>query len=523
VEVSDTELTSSLQNESRPRVKRNWFERALQAWIYEKNDESAVDLLDAALLSRQQETAFEAAAYIVGRADHVADRVLLAATHVLANKQIALFDYDLKAESAQASAEIIRRLKARIRIHERDPITAVELARLYARQGQHGSAVDAMNIAVALAPNNRFVLRSATRLYTMLGDGQRALTALRRSDSIRHDPWLQSAEIATSELADTPSRFASVAARLLRGAAHVPSSMSELAMALATLEEKSGAKRRAIYRLIKAALSHPTENALTQAVWLVENTGSYILEKFPDLTFPREAFEARALERYEHGDFLASERHCALWVRDQPFQSRGPLMLSGINLVHFGKYNLAASVAEQAMQIHPQDWSILNSAAIARALDGDLEGARKHIQRMRSLCKSDVPRAFLLAAQGLLAFQEGDVESGRKLYESSFELSRKAKRSDLVATAAMYYVEMEAKAGWASEEDIITFVKNIDSIVLTKFKSRKDGVLKTWVSRRTFVDRHLLRRGNDRVDRIIAPASTAIREFPKLHDTELAE
>jgi len=515
--MPDVEFRSSLKRDKVVSFKPNWLTRSEQAWQFQRSIESAVDLLDAALLSNKHDLAFEAAAFLVGQPKKVADRVLLAATHIMSNRPIAVYQHGLEAVSSNASTEVIRRLKERLRIHDRDPVTAVELARLYTRRGQLESANRAMNVAITLAPNDRFILRSATRLLTMTDQGERALNLLRRAEGAVSDPWLQSAEIATSELNNKGSKFANSALRRIKSADKLPQSMSELALALATLEYKSGAKARNTFQMIRAGLNHTTENALTQAVWLTDNMGSMFAERFPEFLLPNEAHEARALETFEQGAFIESERECALWVGDQPFQSRGPSLLATINIVHLGRYDVAAIVAENAMQLHPLDWEIANSAVVARALNNQVEQAKTNLHRLKGLCKSEVSQIFLAAAQGLVSFKAGDVESGREHYTRAFAIARRAKRPDLVSVAAMYYAEAEAQAGRASEEEVINFVRKIDEIVSTKFKNPKNEIPKVWEARRKIVDKYLVDRFNSQLA-LSKTSSDVLAEFPLLQN-----
>jgi hypothetical protein len=352
-----------------------------------------------------------------------------------------------------------------------------------------------METAVALAPDNRFILRAATRLYTMLRQSDRALHMLRASEATKHDPWLQSAEVATSELAGMHSRFAGAALRKLRGVDRVSQSHSELAMAIATLEERSGAKRRTIQKIIKAALARPTENALAQAVWLLENSGDVLSEKFPGVDIPDEAHEALALDRYERGDLEASEKECSLWVRDQPFQARGPLMLVNINTVHFARYKFAAAIAEQALSIHHDDWNLVNSAVVARAMSGDLEKAEGHLGRLKTLSSADeVAKIFYFAAKGLIAFEGGNVLEGRSNYLSASDLARKINRNDLVVNAAIYYAECELRAKSAPFSEISKFVRTIDELVKKKNLTSGPTLQRIWKSRRRLLVQHVEER-----------------------------
>ena len=57
-----------------------------------------------------------------------------------------------------------------------------------------------MDIAVALQPNNRFVLRSAVRLYTHYDLADKAIWFLKHSTATMYDPWLLSSELSVSML-----------------------------------------------------------------------------------------------------------------------------------------------------------------------------------------------------------------------------------------------------------------------------------------------------------------------------------
>ena len=464
-------------------------------------------------MAHDEAAAFEAGAYLVTRAEKVSDRVLQAASFAMAKKVRPSYDHPLEVDSDEAAQYVISRLKRRLRDYDRDPISAVELSRLYTCQGQSDSAIKAMDLAVALAPNSRFVLRAATRLFTMLTNSERALWLLRRSDATLGDPWLQSAEIATSELANVASRFAGRAKAMVHGDDKIPGALSELALAVATLEEKSGVRRGKVLRLVEAALGSATENALAQAVWLTENTGLRFGEKFPDIELPRDAFEAKALDAYDEGNFIESEKQCHSWVRDQPFQARGPIMLANINTVHFERYETASRVAEEALIMHPKDWGVINIACISRALNGDVLKSKEHLAKLRTVCDTDVSKVFYEAARGLIAFAENDFVGGRKFYKSSFDKARKIGRNDLMMIAGMYYIEREAKAGLADERDIIEFVKHIDKIV-NKSQYKSDGTYRIWQSRRKIIDKYLVDWYNINRDPIAIAEDKQLALFP---------
>ena len=74
--------------------------------------------------------------------------------------------------SPKESPEQIRSLKARLKSYPRNGLAWVDMARHYAMLGADKHAIRSMRSALALAPHNRFVLRSAARLYVHIDDAE---------------------------------------------------------------------------------------------------------------------------------------------------------------------------------------------------------------------------------------------------------------------------------------------------------------------------------------------------------------
>ena len=54
-------------------------------------------------------------------------------------------------------------------------------------------------VALQLAPTNRHVLRSASRLFLHLDDSERAYDIIAQSDATVDDPWLIAAELSFAD------------------------------------------------------------------------------------------------------------------------------------------------------------------------------------------------------------------------------------------------------------------------------------------------------------------------------------
>src|SRR5437870_228380 len=101
-----------------------------------------------------------------------------------------------------------------------------------------------MDTALALAPENRFILRSAARLYLHIGEGRRAHRILLEADALLHDPWILSAEVAIAAVMGKSSKHIKRARKILEAERFKPIHLSELASAIGTVEARAGNRKR---------------------------------------------------------------------------------------------------------------------------------------------------------------------------------------------------------------------------------------------------------------------------------------
>ncbi len=218
-------------------------------------------------------------------------------------------------ELINRSEERVRKFRAQLRNGPRNPIKLVELAREYAILGSQDKAVRTMDIAVALAPANRFVLRSAARLFVHALEFDKAHYLLKRAPSLRYDPWLLAAEIAVSSVMDRTSSHIKTGMGRLDDTNFSPFELSELASALATVEMKTNYK--GARKLFRKALKKPTENSIAQAEWASRAVRSLAIE-VEGFDAPRK-YEALASSHFKDGDFDGAVNQGKNWILDQPF------------------------------------------------------------------------------------------------------------------------------------------------------------------------------------------------------------
>ena len=148
------------------------------AWLEHKSLPFALDLVSAAAALGETEVSKQAAEFILENESDSSITGQSLARHVLGLAPPAA------ARTSFSRSEIIRavkEMKSRRLSQMRNAFVWVDLARLYILLDQIESARQAMRVALTLAPNDRFVLRSATRMLLHSKAPDEALHLLRKN------------------------------------------------------------------------------------------------------------------------------------------------------------------------------------------------------------------------------------------------------------------------------------------------------------------------------------------------------
>ena len=417
---------------------------ARREWMEDPRIATAVDLVAEALIVKdfQSSEAIKAAKYILSKDPLPSSLISQLANHFL-EIPVSIWTEPSKIPEVDADREDIARLKRSVRNYPMNPIAWSNLSLSYATIGQTDKAKMAMFVAMNLAKNNRFILRSASRCFMHLGEPDRAVAILNKSGLCAIDPWIASAEIAISEGTGLKSKCISKAKDLIENNSLTPYSRSELAVSLGTMEIKSGSVRRA-KKIIRQAMIDPTENALAQAEW----AASTFKIEFDDMielrsTVPA-SFEASAVHAYYGKAFADSLKACEKWGRFQFLSSR-PIILSTFLSSCILNDDLGAiDIYKNALPAQRESPLAINNYAFALARIGRTEEAEKELKRVHINEASREDKLVITATIGLICFRNGYVEDGRNLYVnavSGFELLKDF-RSAAIAT---YYWAVEEK------------------------------------------------------------------------------
>jgi tetratricopeptide (TPR) repeat protein len=366
------------------------------------------------------------------------------------------------SEGSQLSEETLRR-EVKLHRHKvistpKDPVEWVELARAFTIAGQNEKGRRAILAALQLAPNNRFVLRSAARFFIHVGEPDIAQALLGSARPLRQDPWLLASEIAIADSLGKSSRHIRSARERLEG--DLPASvLTELAAALGSLEAESGNHRLA-RKFLRRSLEQANENSVAQIRWL----NRVHLDEAVDVSNARPPLlhEANAKASFYRGDFETARDESLCWLEDQPFASAPAVLSSYILADLFADWEAGKRVAERGLVANQDDLGLLNNLAVCLMELGEISKAEEVVDRLRAAERGAKSSAIHKATFGMLAFRKGDPDSGRKLYFEAIEEANGEGSRPLAARAAFHLAIEELVAGTDQSEQAVKRISRLD-------------------------------------------------------------
>ncbi len=396
----------------------------------------AAEVAGTALALRQPERGREAAAYILNRRDSAIETEIELAHRVIGGDHPELKDPNAEDVDTDSARAAIHEQRWALHADFRNPIAWSEIARGYTVLGQEDKAKAAMRFAVLLAPDNRYILRSAARMHIHQGDPERAHSLVVRSARTKADPWLIAVEIASADLAQHPPRFVRTARRFLDEMSWDPRHLTELAATLGTIELGAGHDRDA-RQYFRKALIQANENSLAQVEWASQRTSG--LDVTLAVQERPEAFEARARSNLNGGLWTEAALNTWAWYYDQPFSSEAAISGSygtGVG----GDFEQSVRFADSGLRANPNNDALLNNAAFGLLQMNLPEAARDYLDRVNITNLKDQHLVVNVATRGLLEYRTGQVDAGRFLY---LEAMNGANRYPWIQALAAIHLAME--------------------------------------------------------------------------------
>jgi tetratricopeptide (TPR) repeat protein len=375
----------------------------------------AADLLSSAVVVGTPETFKDAADFILHNQDG-APAPLVRLAQLVASPR-ARDGLGLDDAQDEDTAKRIHHIRKRLQDEHRNAIQWVELARLYVLSGDGERAIRSMGIAVSLAPDNRFVVRSAARLFYHERDALRALRIIRAAAGAKSDPWLLSAEIAVATASDFPSLLAKIGKRRNEDESLSPFEKTELSSALGTIELESGKNRHA-RQLFRRALVSPNENSVAQVEWANRKIGGLEVEQTV-ARVPR-SYEASAHLAWASGEWENAITFGLGWLEDQRFSRQPAVFVSYISSL-VEEYERSIRVLRASLKVNPRHPRLINNLAFALASNNQVDEAVEVLRGTNPQTASGTSAITLAATHGLVLFRKGAAELGRRFYQIAIQ------------------------------------------------------------------------------------------------------
>jgi tetratricopeptide (TPR) repeat protein len=418
---------------------------ALEAWHFKPTLWNALDLIGAAFVvdDLTHPDVLSAAQYLDLRGKDCPAPARVLVSRILHPEAGFPETYEVLPTNQEHIRLEIHAKRRRLGAEPRNSILWTDLARLYTSLGQLEKAERAIEMSCSLAPDNRFVIRSAARFLAHVGDYERALRLLRTTLLKESDPWVVAAEVGISSLSEKEPRLLKLGRRMVDSRDFSEFAKSELASAVATVELNEGNKRAA-KKLFRQSLALPTENSVAQAEWASTQVGEVILPSGESHVLRN--YEAKSIHGYRIGNWDAALVNAEKWFNDQPFSSRPAMVVSHLLTGVFESYEEALNIVKFSLNSNPGDRGLTNNRAFALINLDRLDEAELLLKGIDARAADDSSTITLLATMGLLFFRKGLSQVGRNLYLDAVELAKNKLNRPYAAMAALYLAIEEIRA-----------------------------------------------------------------------------
>ncbi len=324
----------------------------------------------------------------------------------------------------------------------RNPINWVELSRLYSIEGNKNKSEKCILNALYLAPNNRYVLRCATRLFIENEKPEMAIYYLRKSTHTALDPWLTSAHIAVSSHLEKFSPFIKNALKQRDSRKFTTFDLTELNSSLGTLELGNGSLKKA-KTFFNDSLKYPNDNSLAQFQFILNQDKRLNGIDNSNSVNVKNNFEALALKYKEEGNWNKSLENSLKWFLDVPYSADPAVFSSYLLCTVVGDFETAITVCELALKINPSDATLINNLIYSLLQLNKFNEAEKYLQIFNFYFKEN-PNSFnkesaitAVATNALFQIKSNEVDDGIKLYNEAINMAKKANLNYCVLAAKL--------------------------------------------------------------------------------------
>lgn len=412
------------------------IEKEVLEWKSNPDIGGAADLLNYVHIESLRDLLLEPAKYLLDNEDSLPQQLRNMASSLVTNEAPITLLPSL-GRRFEHFRHLAQGLKKRLIIDPRNSIALVDLARIYAALGQNEQAKKAIQKALLINPDHRFILRSGVRFLVHNGEVEHALNVMNNSPRTIIDPWLMAAHISLETILGITPKYLKKANSLIDSDKFSPLHTSELSSSVATFRTMNGDIKVGKRHFNKALIS-PNDNVVAQALWAAQRFNLQINIQ-PEWLLNPFSHEARYYQHIHNADFELAIKEANEWFEDEPFASR-PLRAATYICCVLGHYEEAERYARQGLCIDSGDLELKSNLIYALAAQNKLDDAlsmlAEVVKSYRQVGYND--QGHCLANYGMINFRKGDYQTGEKFYKLAIEQFEKDKNYIVQANAAAY-------------------------------------------------------------------------------------
>jgi len=445
---------------------------AIECWKEDHNLENAIELCSSAIVHCRFEDAGTAASYIIENKPRSPSVVLLAQK---------VLHPDRKVEAAQVDNRRVEIAILKKRSHNSPHNAAVwvDLALAYAALGQNDKAKRSIEVALAIAPHNRFVVRCAARFFVHIRNDSRARRIVKDYRFLRNDPWVLAVDLSLSSAEIISSRHVKLAKTMVDRNAVPPFHASELAVTLSEIEGKNSAYRSA-RKLLESALVDPTENSIAHAQW-VKNRHELDIPLNDNVINRDSVREAQVYKHLDDGDWHQCMSKAKRWSEREPYSTRPFEIMTYVSCVCQDNHNDCVNYSKHGLKLGMNNFSLLNNLTIGYALSGDIENANATFGLIKASSLNEDDRPVYIATKGMLAFKRKNIDEGTDLYDTAIaKIGYTDKRAKSIARlflarekilantpdARTFFEDLKTKLDGDVGRDVVALKMHIEKLVV---------------------------------------------------------
>lgn len=432
-----------------------WLGRLNAAFKATPNEGTAMELVATADMLSESAVATDALAWLRKHSATTGARVIAG----VEGSQQGTIVADWRIRDRDDARRRMSAVRRHLRKHESDALAWAELARLHLSTGEADKAKRAMSVALAIAGPNRFLYRTACRVFIHADDAEGALGIVRSHPGVLQDPWLLASEIATCSVLDKASPHISRGMSLLADRNLSARHRSELAASIATVEQVNG-RHRAARKLYEESLKDPNENVLAQVEWARQSDRQLHLK--PSEIVRPAMYEACTHRSYLTKDWTGILDHASAWLADEPYSTRPAQIYTYIGTTGLaGTMRDCVDVASRGLDANPGDPMLHNNRAVCRAYDGDIQDALSDLECAALGTGDDDDRLCMLATAGLIGFRANLPELANQCYDTALEHFIELKKPSQACRGTLFFVRELARYAPKEAEQLLDHVDRV--------------------------------------------------------------